>query len=60
MLNSEMASRELGWAPRLSLGTAVEWTCEWYRAQLARQPAADLCLAQIRRYFATRIIQAAA
>ena len=60
MLDSGMARRELGWAPRLSLGTAVEWTAEWYRAQLSGASAADLCLAQIRRYFATDAIQAAA
>jgi CDP-glucose 4,6-dehydratase len=59
-LDSGMAVRELGWAPRLSLGTAVEWTAEWYRAQLAGENAAELCLAQIRRYFATDAVQAAA
>jgi CDP-glucose 4,6-dehydratase len=59
-LDSGMAKRELGWAPRLSLGTALEWTAEWYRAQLAGKRAADLCLAQIHRYFATDAIQAAA
>ena len=59
-LDSGMARRELGWAPRLSLGTAVEWTAEWYQAQLSGACAADLCLAQIRRYFATDAIQAAA
>lgn len=59
-LISEMAGRELGWTPRLSLETTIEWTAEWYRAQLAGKNAADLCLAQIRRYFATRMIQAAA
>jgi len=59
-LDSSMARRELGWAPRLSLGTAVEWTAQWYRAQLSGERAADLCLAQIRRYFATHAIQAAA
>lgn len=59
-LDSGMARRELGWAPRLSLGTAVEWTAEWYRAQLSGACAADLCHAQIDRYFATDAIQAAA
>lgn len=59
-LDSGMARRELGWAPRLSLGAAVEWTSDWYRAQLSGEYAADLCLAQIRRYFATDAIQAAA
>jgi CDP-glucose 4,6-dehydratase len=59
-LDSSMAVRELGWAPRLSLGTAVGWTADWYRAQLAGKGAAQLCLDQIRRYFATGAIQAAA
>jgi CDP-glucose 4,6-dehydratase len=59
-LDSGMASRELGWAPRLSLGTAVEWTAEWYQAQLQGKDAADLCLAQIHRYFTTRLVKAAA
>jgi CDP-glucose 4,6-dehydratase len=60
VLDSGMARRELGWAPRLSLATAVEWTAEWYRGQLAGKHAADLCLAQIHRYFVTDAIQAAA
>ena len=59
-LDSGMARRELGWTPRLSLGAAVEWTAEWYRSQLLGKCAADLCLAQIRRYFASDAIQAAA
>ena len=59
-LDSGMARRELHWAPRLPLDTAVEWTAEWYRAQLAGDNAADLCGAQIRRYFAGGATQAAA
>jgi CDP-glucose 4,6-dehydratase len=59
-LDSSMATRELGWAPRLSLATAVEWTADWYRAQLAGENAADLCLAQIRRYFTPGALKAAA
>lgn len=59
-LDSGMARRELGWTPRLSLGTAVEWTSSWYRSQLSGACPADLCLAQIRRYFSTDAIQAAA
>ena len=59
-LDSSMAVRELGWAPRLSLATAVEWTADWYRAQLAGADAGKLCVDQIRRYFATDAIQAAA
>jgi CDP-glucose 4,6-dehydratase len=59
-LDSSMACCELGWAPRLSLGTALDWTAEWYREQLAGKDASELCLAQIRRYFATDAVQAAA
>jgi CDP-glucose 4,6-dehydratase len=51
-LDSSMATRELGWAPRLSLTAAVEWTAEWYRAQLNGADAAELCRDQIHRYFA--------
>ena len=59
-LDSSMAIRELRWAPRLSLGSAVDWTAEWYRAQLAGGDAARLCLDQIRRYFAADAVRAAA
>jgi CDP-glucose 4,6-dehydratase len=59
-LDCGMAMRELGWAPRLSLEAAVEWTADWYRAQLAGENAAQLSLDQIRRYFAADAIQAAA
>jgi CDP-glucose 4,6-dehydratase len=59
-LDSSMAERDLGWAPRLSLVTAVEWTAEWYRAQVAGQNAAELCLAQIYRYFGTAASRAVA
>ena len=55
-----MAIRELGWAPRLSLGSAVDWTAEWYRAQLSGSDAGGLCLDQVRRYFAADAVQAAA
>ena len=59
-LDSAMAMRELGWRPRLTLDTAVEWTAEWYRARLAGADAAQSCLDQIRRYFAADAVQAAA
>lgn len=59
-LDSAMAMRELGWSSRLSLDTAIDWTAEWYRARLAGADAAELCLAQIRRYFAADAVQAAA
>jgi len=59
-LDSSMAMRELGWRPRLSLVTAVGWTAEWYRARQSGGDAAGLCLDQIRRYFASDLVQAAA
>jgi CDP-glucose 4,6-dehydratase len=59
-LDPAMAIRELGWEPRLALASAVEWTAEWYRAQLAGADAAQLCLDQIGRYVGTHAVQAAA
>jgi CDP-glucose 4,6-dehydratase len=59
-LDCGMAQRDLGWGPRLSLATAIDWTAEWYRGQLASENGAQLCLSQIRRYFASDVIQAAA
>lgn len=59
-LDSAMAKREIGWSPRLPLATAVEWTAEWYRAQLAGADAARLCLDQIDRYFASSASERAA
>jgi CDP-glucose 4,6-dehydratase len=59
-LDSRMAMRELGWRPRLSLAAAVGWTADWYRARNGGADAAALCLDQIRRYFASDFVQAAA
>lgn len=49
-LDSAKARAELGWAPRLDLAEAVEWTAQWY---LAAAEGADLkarTLAQIDAY----------
>ena len=59
-LDSAMAIRELGWNRRLALASAVDWTAEWYRAQLAGADVAELCLNQIGRYVAADPIRAAA
>jgi CDP-glucose 4,6-dehydratase len=59
-LDSALAARELGWAPRLSLCTAIEWTAAWYRAQLDGEHAARLCRSQIDRYLAGDAAQEAA
>jgi CDP-glucose 4,6-dehydratase len=59
-LDSSMATRELGWRPRLSLHAAVEWTAGWYRARSQGADAAELCLGQIDQYLSADAIQAAA
>jgi CDP-glucose 4,6-dehydratase len=49
-LDATRARRELGWAPRLGIEDAVEWTVEWYRAHADGKDAAALTLDQIARY----------
>lgn len=34
-LDSTKAQVQLGWRPRLSIGEAIDWTVEWYRAYAA-------------------------
>ena len=59
-LDSAMALRELGWKPRLGLNEAIDWTADWYFSQVRGEDAATLCLAQIRRYFASDSVKVAA
>ncbi len=49
-LDCTRARTRLGWAPRLSLETALAWTIEWYRSWLAGGDVAALTRAQIRQY----------
>ena len=49
-LDCSKARTALGWTPRLTLETALDWTVEWYRASLAGEDVRDLTLAQIARY----------
>ena len=50
ILDAGKARERLGWNPRLSAGTAIEWTVEWYKTQAATDDARRSTLAQICRY----------
>jgi len=49
-LNSSKARRELGWAPRWHIGTAIDKIIEWTRAYQAKEDIREVCLAQIAEY----------
>jgi CDP-glucose 4,6-dehydratase len=49
-LDASRARAELGWAPRLPLGQALDWTVEWFRAQAAGEDMRSFTLDQIVRY----------
>lgn len=53
MLDSSLATRTLGYAPRWGLDETVSRTIAWYRAQQAGSTALDLCLADIAAYEAS-------
>ncbi len=49
-LDSSKAHHRLGWRPRLSLDTCLEWIVEWTRAYRLGGDLRALCEAQIQRY----------
>ena len=49
-LNSSKARRELGWAPRWHIGTAIDKIIEWTRAYQAKEDMREVCLKQIADY----------
>jgi CDP-glucose 4,6-dehydratase len=49
-LDCSKARSLLGWSPRLSLPTALEWIVEWYRGYRCGEDMRDLTQAQIVRY----------
>lgn len=53
-LDCQKAREQLGWAPRLSLEDALDWTVEWHRRAQDGADARTLCLEQIARYDALR------
>jgi CDP-glucose 4,6-dehydratase len=49
-LDTSLARRAIGWAPRLSAAETVEWTARWYSAHHRGADARSLCLEQIHEY----------
>jgi CDP-glucose 4,6-dehydratase len=49
-LDCSKARSQLGWAPKLSLSTALEWIVEWYRAYQKGEDMRPLTEEQIRRF----------
>ncbi|MDO9416280.1 CDP-glucose 4,6-dehydratase [Pararhizobium sp.] len=47
MLDSGLATRDLGYHPRWNLDETLQRTMRWYRAEKDGAPALDLCLADI-------------
>jgi CDP-glucose 4,6-dehydratase len=50
MLSSALAQRTLGWQPRLSVGTCLSWSADWYRAHREGADMLALCQSQIAQY----------
>lgn len=51
-LDSAKARARLGWRPRLPIGTALEWTAQWYQRVAAGEDPAALVHDQIAQYTA--------
>lgn len=49
-LDCSKARSILGWAPRLSLDKALEWTVDWYKAYQRKQDMYAVSLEQINQY----------
>jgi CDP-glucose 4,6-dehydratase len=49
-LDTTKASDLLDWKPRLRLGTAIEWTVDWYRSHAAGEDPRSLCERQFEMY----------
>ena len=49
-LDASLATRALGWAPRLTQEDAIDWTADWHAGAMGGKPARDLVLEQIGRY----------
>ncbi len=58
-LDCSKAKARLGWHPRLSLNTALEWIVEFYRAYDQHQDMAKVVEAQILRYQAFQLDETA-
>jgi CDP-glucose 4,6-dehydratase len=51
-IDSSKAEAELGWRPRLSIATGLEWLADWHLAFQKGSSPADLTQQQIERYVA--------
>lgn len=49
-LDCSKARARLGWAPRLALPIALEWTVEWYKAWRTGADMTMICMDQLDRY----------
>ncbi len=49
-VDATKARVRLGWRPRLSVGEALDWTVDWYKAVTAGEPALDVTMRQIARF----------
>lgn len=49
-LDCSRARSRLGWRPRLSLGDALDWIVDWYRAEEGHADMRHVTLSQIDRY----------
>jgi CDP-glucose 4,6-dehydratase len=49
-LDCAKARKALGWRPRMTLDTALEWTVRWYKAFLEREDMRRLSEDQIAQY----------
>lgn len=54
-LDSSQARARLGWIPRLSLSTTLEWLTAWYRGFARGESARAMTLAEIERYLTTSV-----
>ncbi len=53
-LDSSKARKLLNWSPILDIETAVSWTVEWYKREIAGEECEKLICEQIERYFEFR------
>jgi CDP-glucose 4,6-dehydratase len=49
-LSSKLATKTLGWSPRLGVDEAVRWTAHWHRAEERGDDAHSICVDQIEAF----------
>ena len=49
-LDNTLAKELLGWRPRWSVATALDWTVDWHRSFASGADMHRVCLDQIRAY----------